>query len=254
MKSTFKNKLTGFIMAVLCFLFPVIILLPIPAYIIDIMIILFTACIAGSLLILPFLKSINSKIIYSMSGLFIKSSAILLIIKEAVIHDDNSSGFIKYLADITPLQNNPVSWAYALIIIIFFYYMIFKYMIRPRVAMTARFALDVMPGKQMSIDSALANDEITIEEAADRREQLIKETDMAGTVHDFVDLLFYEGTITIAMYLLSIIAIILQEYFSTGMFFIDTGVTDIITLNIAVILSATANIIFGFEMHNDLKV
>ena len=46
----------------------------------------------------------------------------------------------------------------------------------------ARFTLDAMPGKQMSIDSDLSNGLITEDEARKRREEIRKEADFYGAM------------------------------------------------------------------------
>lgn len=61
----------------------------------------------------------------------------------------------------------------------------------------ARFTLDAMPGKQMSIDSDLSNGAITEEEARTRREEIRKEADFYGAMDGASK--FVKGDVTVGI-------------------------------------------------------
>jgi len=188
----------------------------------------------------------NLKIKYFLLPVFfIKTLIVLLIFKEAVLRSSTGPVWFEKIIQTASLQSNPVLWFYITGLIFCIYYILFKYHIMRRAEITSRFTLDAMPGRQMSIDAGLANGEISIEEANIKRKKLILKTDMAGAYHGLINLFFYESLAMTGLFLVSAIAVILREYYSTSHFLSVSGFKDLIALNIAVILSLSVNTILA---------
>lgn len=89
----------------------------------------------------------------------------------------------------------------------------------------ARFTLDKMPGKQMSIDADLNAGLITQAEAIDRRKRIEKEAEFFGTMDGAIKFTTKEATVSIVITLVNIIGGILVGVFQKGMAFSTAGET-----------------------------
>lgn len=89
----------------------------------------------------------------------------------------------------------------------------------------ARFTLDKMPGKQMSIDADLNAGLITQAEAIDRRRRIEKEAEFFGTMDGAIKFTTKEATVSIIITLVNIIGGILVGVFQKGMDFSTAGRT-----------------------------
>ncbi|MCP4152378.1 MAG: flagellar biosynthesis protein FlhA [bacterium] len=89
----------------------------------------------------------------------------------------------------------------------------------------ARFTLDKMPGKQMSIDADLNAGLITQAEAIERRERIEKEAEFFGTMDGAIKFTTKEATVSIIITLVNIIGGILVGMFQKGMDFPTAGET-----------------------------
>jgi len=87
----------------------------------------------------------------------------------------------------------------------------------------ARFTLDKMPGKQMSIDADLNAGLITQAEAIDRRRRIEKEAEFFGTMDGAIKFTTKEATVSIIITLVNIIGGILVGVFQKGMDFSSAG-------------------------------
>ncbi len=92
----------------------------------------------------------------------------------------------------------------------------------------ARFTLDKMPGKQMSIDADLNAGLITQEEAIDRRKRVEREAEFFGTMDGAIKFTTKEATVSILITMVNIIGGILVGVFQKGMDFNTAGSTYII--------------------------
>lgn len=98
----------------------------------------------------------------------------------------------------------------------------------------ARFTLDKMPGKQMSIDADLNAGLITQEEAIERRARIEKEAEFFGTMDGAIKFTTKEATVSIIITLVNIIGGILVGVFQKGMDFSTAGTTyTILTIGMA---------------------
>ncbi len=89
----------------------------------------------------------------------------------------------------------------------------------------ARFTLDKMPGKQMSIDADLNSGLITETEAKDRRTRIEKEADFYGSMDGAIKFTTNEATVSIIITLVNIIGGILIGMFQKNMDFATAGST-----------------------------
>ncbi len=89
----------------------------------------------------------------------------------------------------------------------------------------ARFTLDKMPGKQMSIDADLNAGLITQAEAIERRGRIEKEAEFFGTMDGAIKFTTKEATVSIIITLVNIIGGILVGVFQKGMDFGTAGET-----------------------------
>lgn len=89
----------------------------------------------------------------------------------------------------------------------------------------ARFTLDKMPGKQMSIDADLNAGLITQAEAIERRRRIEKEAEFFGTMDGAIKFTTKEATVSIIITLVNIIGGILVGVFQKGMDFSTAGET-----------------------------
>jgi len=89
----------------------------------------------------------------------------------------------------------------------------------------ARFTLDKMPGKQMSIDADLNSGLITEKEAKDRRVRIEKEADFYGSMDGAIKFTTNEATVSIIITLVNIIGGILIGMFQNNMDFATAGKT-----------------------------
>lgn len=92
----------------------------------------------------------------------------------------------------------------------------------------ARFTLDKMPGKQMSIDADLNAGLITQAEAIDRRTRIEREAEFFGTMDGAIKFTTKEATVSIIITLVNIVGGILVGVFQKGMDFSTAGSTYII--------------------------
>ncbi|MCP4215032.1 MAG: flagellar biosynthesis protein FlhA [bacterium] len=83
----------------------------------------------------------------------------------------------------------------------------------------ARFTLDKMPGKQMSIDADLNNGLITQEEAVERRSRIEREAEFFGTMDGAIKFTTKEATVSIIITMVNIIGGILVGVLQKGMDF-----------------------------------
>jgi flagellar biosynthesis protein FlhA len=89
----------------------------------------------------------------------------------------------------------------------------------------ARFTLDKMPGKQMSIDADLNSGLITQAEAIERRKRIEREAEFFGTMDGAIKFTTKEATVSIIITLINIIGGILVGVFQQGMDFSSAGMT-----------------------------
>ncbi|MCP5105436.1 MAG: flagellar biosynthesis protein FlhA [bacterium] len=89
----------------------------------------------------------------------------------------------------------------------------------------ARFTLDKMPGKQMSIDADLNAGLITQAEAIERRRRIEREAEFFGTMDGAIKFTTKEATVSIIITLVNIIGGILVGVFQKGMDFSTAGRT-----------------------------
>ncbi len=89
----------------------------------------------------------------------------------------------------------------------------------------ARFTLDKMPGKQMSIDADLNSGLITEIEAKERRVRIEKEADFYGSMDGAIKFTTNEATVSIIITLVNIIGGILIGMFQKNMEFATAGET-----------------------------
>ncbi len=229
------------ILAILFIALLVIIIFPFSGQTISIMV---SIVFAGMIftIVLYTVKPGNLKIIYILlSVLFIKSLTVLVINKEAVLRSADCPGWLGIFIQSASLQHNPVLWFYISALMFFIYYILFRYHIMPRSELIARFSIDAMPGMQMSIDSDLANEKISIEEAKIKRADIRMNTDMAGAYHGLINLLLYEGLAMTFLFVISAVAVILREYYLTSHFFNVQGSVNLITISVVIILSLIVN-------------
>ncbi len=89
----------------------------------------------------------------------------------------------------------------------------------------ARFTLDKMPGKQMSIDADLNSGLITETEAVERRDRIEKEAEFYGSMDGAIKFTTNEATVSIIITLVNIIGGILVGMFQFNMDFSTAGQT-----------------------------
>lgn len=236
-----NQNLLNKILVILFIALPLIIVVPFNGQSISIMsVIVFTSLIFTILFFT--VKPGNLKTLYIiLSVLFIKTLTVLIINKETVLRSADCPGWIGRIIESASLQHNPVLWLYITALMFFIYYMLFRYHIMRRAQLIARFSIDAMPGMQMSIDSDLTNEKISIEEANIKRGKIRIKTDMAGAYHGMINILFYEGLAMTCLFIISAVAVILREYYSTSHFFNIQGSGNLITINVVIILSLMIN-------------
>lgn len=89
----------------------------------------------------------------------------------------------------------------------------------------ARFTLDKMPGKQMSIDADLNAGLITQAEALERRQRIEKEAEFFGTMDGAIKFTTKEANVSIIITMINIIGGIMVGMFQKGMDFSTAGRT-----------------------------
>jgi flagellar biosynthesis protein FlhA len=87
----------------------------------------------------------------------------------------------------------------------------------------ARFTLDKMPGKQMSIDADLNAGLITQDEAIERRSRIEREAEFFGTMDGAIKFTTKEATVSIIITMVNIVGGILVGVFQKGMDFSTAG-------------------------------
>lgn len=89
----------------------------------------------------------------------------------------------------------------------------------------ARFTLDKMPGKQMSIDADLNSGLITQAEAIERRKRIEREAEFFGTMDGAIKFTTKEATVSIIITIINIVGGILVGVFQKNMDFSTAGIT-----------------------------
>ncbi len=111
------------------------------------------------------------------------------------------------------------------VIIIAIQYMVVSHGAVRASEVTARFTLDKMPGKQMSIDADLNAGLITEAEAIERRENIEREAEFYGSMDGAIRFTAREALVSIIITIINIIGGILIGMFEKGMDFSSAGTT-----------------------------
>ncbi len=178
-----SSQFTSLSMPIGLIMIVVILIVPLPAFLLDILI---TANITLSILVL--LVVLNSKESVELSVfpsllLFVTLFRLSLNVASTklILLDAYAGNVIMAFGNVVVGGNLIVGMVVFLILVIIQFIVINKGATRVS-EVTARFTLDAMPGKQMSIDSDLNAGIITEQEARDRRELLSKESEFYGSM------------------------------------------------------------------------
>ena len=158
-------------------------ILPMPTLLIDI---LLAVNLTGSILLLMMAVYISSPLMFSsfpavllLTTLF--RLALSISTTRLILSQADAGHIVQTFGDFVAGGNLVVGFVIFLIITIVQFIVITKG--SERVAeVSARFSLDAMPGKQMSIDSDLRSGVITLDEARARRARLEKESQLFGSM------------------------------------------------------------------------
>ena len=177
------TKISGFFMPGALITIIIILIIPLPAFVLDLLI---TANIALSILVL--LVVINSKEAIELSVfpsllLFVTLFRLSLNVASTklILLDGYAGKVIMAFGHVVVGGNLVVGLVVFLILVVIQFIVINKGATRVS-EVAARFTLDAMPGKQMSIDSDLNAGIITEQEAKDRREKISKEAEFYGAM------------------------------------------------------------------------
>ncbi len=177
------SKVSGFFMPAALIVIIIILIIPLPAFILDLLI---TANIALSILVL--LVVLNSKEAIELSVfpsllLFVTLFRLSLNVASTklILLDGYAGKVIMAFGHVVVGGNLVVGLVVFLILVVIQFIVINKGATRVS-EVAARFTLDAMPGKQMSIDSDLNAGMITEEQAKERREKISKEAEFYGAM------------------------------------------------------------------------
>jgi flagellar biosynthesis protein FlhA len=115
------------------------------------------------------------------------------------------------------IGNNIMIGVVIFVIIVAFQYIVVATGAGRASEVTARFTLDKMPGKQLSIDADLNSGLITEKEAIERRQRIEKEADFYGSMDGAIKFTTKEAQVSIIITLINIVGGILIGVFQKGM-------------------------------------
>jgi type III secretory pathway component EscV len=205
------------LLLVITLLIFMILLILIPWKIIGAMIVVSFICIIA-VGITGILRKNDAGLIQPFTTLILKSITAFIVIKEIVLRPETMGMLARQIPDLTVINYNPVFRVYIALIVSLCYYFIFKQIIIRNIEVIARFTLDSLPGKRMEIDSNLENGNISREEADEKISLLESQTNKTGAIDGFTRCLYIEGRMTMAICMLSMIAVLIGELYTTGIF------------------------------------
>lgn len=179
MKSLLKNSVVVFVIAIVLLL-----IIPLPPFLMDVMIII---NIALSMIILMISMNIREPLEFSIFPSLLLITTLLRLglnvssTRNILSHQGESGQVIKAFGDFV-LQGNIVVGFIIFIIIVLMNFLVITKGTERVSEVAARFTLDAMPGKQMAIDADLSSGLINEQEAKLRRYKIQKEADFYGAM------------------------------------------------------------------------
>ena len=179
MKNLLKNSVVVFVIAIVLLL-----IIPLPPFLLDVMIII---NITLSMIILLITMNIKEPLEFSIFPALLLVTTLLRLglnvsTTRNILSNQGSSGqVIKAFGDFVLQGNVVVGFIIFLIIVLVNFLVITKGTERVS-EVAARFTLDAMPGKQMAIDADLSSGLINEQEAKIRRYKIQKEADFYGAM------------------------------------------------------------------------
>ncbi len=174
-----NNAVTVFIILII-----LMIIIPLPSFILDMM---FIINIAISVIILLTTMYIKESLQFSIFPTVLLITTILRLalsvssIKLILLNSGNAGAVIKTFGDFV-IQGNYVIGFIIFIIIVIVQFMVITKGTERVSEVSARFTLDAMPGKQMAIDADLSSGLITESESRIRRSKIQREADFYGAM------------------------------------------------------------------------
>ncbi|MGR3219758.1 MAG: flagellar biosynthesis protein FlhA [Candidatus Anammoxibacter sp.] len=178
-----KSSITAFLMPVALVTIIIILIVPIPAFLLDILI---TTNIALSILVLMVVLNTKDAVeisVYPSLLLFVTLFRLTINVASTklILLDGYAGEVINAFGNVVVGGNIVVGMVVFLILVVIQFVVVNKGATRVS-EVAARFTLDAMPGKQMSIDSDLNAGNITDQEAKERREKITKEAEFYGAM------------------------------------------------------------------------
>lgn len=174
-----KNSITLFVLLAI-----VLILIPLPVFLLDFMFIINITISLVILLMTMYVKEAlefsifpSLLLITTVFRLGLNLSSTRLILSNA----GEAGAVIKTFGEFV-LQGNVVIGFIVFLIIVLIQFIVITKGAERVAEVSARFTLDAMPGKQMSIDADLSSGIITEQEARERREKITREADFFGSM------------------------------------------------------------------------
>lgn len=179
MKNLLKNSVVVFVITIILLL-----IIPLPPFLLDVMIII---NISISMIILLITMNIKEPLEFSIFPALLLVTTLLRLglnvssTRNILAHQGSSGQVIKAFGDFVLQGNVVVGFIIFLIIVLVNFLVITKGTERVS-EVAARFTLDAMPGKQMAIDADLSSGLINEQEAKLRRYKIQKEADFYGAM------------------------------------------------------------------------
>lgn len=179
MKSILNHSISIFVIAII-----LMIIIPLPAFVLDLMYII---NIALSIIILLTTMYIKEALEFSVfPSLLLITTLFRLSLNVSstrlILTNGGEAGAVIATFGNFVLQGNAVVGFIIFIIIVLVQYMVITKGAERIAEVTARFTLDAMPGKQMAIDADLSSGIITEQEAKKRRNNVQRESDFYGAM------------------------------------------------------------------------
>lgn len=179
MKKLLNNSISVFVIAIV-----LMIIIPLPAFLLDLMLII---NITLSIVILLTTMYINEALEFSVfPSLLLITTLFRLSLNisstRLILTNDGHAGAVIATFGNFVLQGNAVVGFIVFLIIVLVQFIVITKGAERIAEVTARFTLDAMPGKQMAIDADLSSGMITEEQAKHRRNNIQREADFYGAM------------------------------------------------------------------------
>ena len=202
------KRITDNVVAVFVVMVVVLLIFPLPPFVLDMMFIISIAASLTILLITMYIKEALEFSIFPSLLLITTLFRISLAISATrlILTNEGYAGqIIKAIGEFV-LQGNVVVGVIIFLIIILVQYIVITKGAERVSEVAARFTLDAMPGKQMAIDADLSSGLITEAEARERRHKIQKEADFYGAMDGATKIVKGDAIVSIITVLINFIA------------------------------------------------